>query len=126
MRYFSQMSYKTAEDLIAEASTRVRHVSAAETIAALDGPNAPILLDIREQNETNLGRMKGAIVIPRGKLEQNVEALIQRDQNVVIYCASGNRSVLAADTLQVMGYTNAATMDGGWKEWVSLGGPVEG
>jgi rhodanese-related sulfurtransferase len=120
------MSYKTAEELIADAKARIKRVTAAECIAQLDGPNAPVLLDIREMNETNLGRMKGAIVIPRGKLEQNVEALVQRDQYVVLYCSSGNRSALAADTLQLMGYTNAASMDGGWKEWVALGGPVEG
>jgi len=120
------MSYKTAEELIAEAKGRIREVTAAECIAAFDGPNAPVLLDIREMNETNLGRMKGAIVIPRGKLEQNVEALVPRDKYVVLYCSSGNRSALAADTLQTMGYTNCASMAGGWKEWVSLGGPVEG
>jgi rhodanese-related sulfurtransferase len=120
------MSYKTAEELIAEAKARITEVTAAETIAALDGPDAPVLLDIREMNETNLGRMKGAVVIPRGKLEQNVEALVPRDKRVVVYCASGNRSALAVDTLQVMGYTNAASMAGGWKAWVMLGGPVEG
>jgi rhodanese-related sulfurtransferase len=126
MRYFSAMSYKTADELIAEAKGRIREVTAAETIAAMESPNAPVLLDCREMNETNLGRIKGAIVIPRGKLEQNVEALVPRDANVVIYCASGNRSALAADTLQLMGYTNAASMAGGWKAWVTLGGPVEG
>ena len=118
------MSYKTAEELIAEAKARIREVPAAECIKAMDGPDAPVLLDIREMNETNLGRMKGAIVIPRGKLEQNVEALVARDKYVVLYCSSGNRSALAADTLQIMGYTNCASMSGGWKLRIEWDGPA--
>lgn len=120
------MSYKTAADLIAEAKSRIREVSASEVLKALGGPDAPVLLDVREPQETNLGRLPGAIVVPRGTMETKIEALIPRDAKVVIYCASGNRSAFAADTLQVMGYTNVASMAGGWSAWVGLGGPVEG
>ena len=49
-----------------------------------------------------------------------------RDAYLVIYCASGNRSALMADTLQQMGYTNVASMAGGFSAWSMSGGPVEG
>lgn len=117
---------KSGTDLIREAKARIREVSVSEVKQALGGARAPVLLDVREPNETNLGRVPGAIVIPRGTMETKVEAVIPRDANVVIYCASGNRSALAADTLQQMGYANVASLAGGWMEWVTSGGPVEG
>ena len=117
---------KTASDLIAQAKTRIREVSAADTAKALKGPNPPIILDVREPAETNLGRIAGAMVIPRGTLETKVEAMIPREATVVIYCASGNRSAFAADTLQQMGYKNVASLAGGWIAWKAIDGPVEG
>lgn len=119
------MPYKTAAEMIAEAKSRIREVTAAEVAKALEGPQAPVLLDVREPRETNLGRIVGALVIPRGQLETNIEAAVPRDAKLVIYCASGNRSAFAADTLQQMGYTDVASMAGGWNAWVGLGGPVE-
>ena len=84
------------------------------------------MLDCREPNETNLGRIPGAVVIPRGTLETKIEAVVPRERALIIYCAGGNRSALAADTLQQMGYTNVASMAGGWGAWVAAGGAVEG
>ncbi len=120
------MAYKTAADLIADAKSRIREVTAADVKKTFGQPGAPVLLDCREPNETNLGRIPGAIVIPRGTMETKIEAIIPREANVVIYCASGNRSAFAADTLQQMGYSNVASMAGGWGAWVSADGPVEG
>lgn len=120
------MSNKSGSDLIAEAKSRIRESSVQDLKASLGTASAPVVLDVREPNETNLGRIPGAIVIPRGTMETKVEAMIPRDANVVIYCASGNRSALAADTLQQMGYANVASMAGGWNAWVAAGGPVEG
>ena len=112
---------KSGTDLIREAKARIREVSVSEVKQALGGASAPVLLDIREPNETNLGRLPGAVVIPRGTMETKVEAVIPRDATVVIYCASGNRSALAADTLQQMGYANVASLAGGWMDWVTSG-----
>lgn len=120
------MSYKTAADLIAEAKSRIREVSAAEVKSAVEGGKSPVLLDVREPQETNLGRIEGALVLPRGHLETKVEALIPRDAEVVVYCASGNRSAFAADTMQVMGYTKVSSLAGGWNAWVAADGPIEG
>lgn len=119
-------SIKSGADLIAEAKQRIRESNVGELKAALDAASAPVVLDVREPNETNLGRIPGAIVLPRGTMETKIEALVPRDANVVIYCASGNRSALAADTLQQMGYSNVSSLAGGWNAWVHGGGPVEG
>ena len=69
-----------------------------------------IYLDVREPNEWNLGRLPHAIHLPRGNLETKVEGIIDRNQKVVIYCARGNRSALAALTMKQMGYENVASM----------------
>ena len=83
-------------------------------------------LDVREPNEWNLGHIPGAVHIPRGQLETNIEQRLPRDREIVIYCASGNRSALAADTMQQMGYARVSSMAGGWRDWVQSGGDVEG
>lgn len=84
-----------------------------------------VMLDVRDQNEVNLGKVPGAVHISRGMLESKVEAAVPRDANVVIYCASGNRSALAAVTLQEMGYASVASMSGGFRDWSSEIGEVE-
>lgn len=117
---------KTGADLITEAKSRIREVTTADVLAARAGGETPVLLDVREPNETGLGRAKDALVIPRGILESQVEQRIPRDRPVVIYCASGNRSALAADTLQQMGYENVASLRGGFRAWATEGGEVEG
>lgn len=118
------MQNKSGADLITEAKSRTRQVSIDEIKRALGTADAPLLLDVREPQETNLGRLPGAIVIPRGTMETRIEAVIPRDAAVVIYCASDNRSALAADTLTQMGYTQVAWMKGGFNGWAVSGGPV--
>jgi len=82
-------------------------------------------LDCRDLQEVNLGKIPSAAHISRGNLETKVEAVIPRDANVVIYCASGNRSAFAADTMQQMGYQHVASMAGGFRGWAEAGGAVE-
>lgn len=118
------MSQKTGTELIDEAKSRIRQVTAAEAMAD-NNPNL-VYLDCREPQEWNLGHIPGAVFIPRGDLETKIEAAIPRDnKSVVIYCASGNRSALAADTMQQMGYGDVASMAGGFRGWVDAGGEVE-
>ena len=119
-----QMQNKSGADLIAEAKTRTRQVSIDDVKKSIGAADAPLLLDVREPQETNLGRLPGAIVIPRGTMETRVEAVIPREAAVVIYCASDNRSALAADTLVQMGYEDVAWMKGGFNGWAVSGGPV--
>jgi rhodanese-related sulfurtransferase len=85
-----------------------------------------VYLDVREQNEWNLGRLPRATFIPRGVLETTIEQRVPRDTKVVVYCAGGNRSALAADTMQQMGYHDVASMAGGFRAWADAGGEIEG
>ncbi len=112
-------------DLIADAKARISEVT-VDAARAQHGATGVTFLDCREPNEANLGRIPGAVFIPRGQLETTIEARIPRDQHVVIYCASGNRSALAAVTLAEMGYASCASMAGGFKGWAQAGHPVEG
>ena len=116
---------KTAQQMYAEAKERVAEVTARETLDRMAGGEPIVLIDIREQNEWNLGHAEGAVYIGRGVLEREIEARVPRDAHVVLYCANGNRSLLAGVTLTEMGYTNVASMAGGFREWVAQGGAVE-
>lgn len=120
------MAVKSGTDLINEAKARVKEVSVRDALEKQKGGARTVFLDVREPNEWNLGRIPGALHIPRGTLETKVEQAVQRDATVIIYCASGNRSALAADTMQQMGYRDVASMAGGWRDWVGAGGQVEG
>jgi rhodanese-related sulfurtransferase len=119
-------NYKTGQQLLDEARARVRELSARDAIALRAAQPEVIFLDIREQPEVNLGMIPRAVHLARGSMETKIEALVPREKRVVIYCANGNRSAFAADTLQQMGYQDVASMAGGFREWVALGGDVEG
>ena len=95
-------------------------------VKALNG--SAVLLDVRESDEWDAGHLPGAKHIPRGYLESRVEGVIgsDRDQKVVIYCASGQRSALAANTLKdMLGYENVFSMNGGITLWKDRGYDVE-
>jgi rhodanese-related sulfurtransferase len=116
---------RTYQDLLADARTRIRETPLAEARSLQEQNASVVFLDCREPNEYNLGRIPGAVFIPRGKLESDVEARVPRDAQVIVYCANGNRSAFAADTLQQMGYENVTSMAQGWNAWIAAGGAVE-
>ena len=115
---------KTAQQLIADAKAVISETTAIEVQEQLARGEALVLIDIREQNEWNLGHAAPAIYIGRGVLESQIESRVPRNAQVVLQCASGNRSALAALTLQEMGYTNVASMAGGFRDWIATGGEV--
>jgi rhodanese-related sulfurtransferase len=115
---------KTAQQLFAEAKAVITQVTARETQDRIARGEPLVLIDIREQNEWNLGHAAGAIYIGRGVLESQIEQRVPRDAQIVLYCASGNRTALAARTLGEMGYSNVASMAGGFRDWVASGGEV--
>ena len=117
---------KTAADLVAEAKQRIREVTPDEVRAMRARGEDHVLLDVREPDEVAMGRVPGAMAIARGVLESAVEARVPRGRPVVVYCASGNRSALAADTLRQMGYAEVASMRGGIRGWSDAGGEIEG
>ncbi|MFL5552495.1 MAG: rhodanese-like domain-containing protein [Gemmatimonadaceae bacterium] len=120
------MTYKTGQDLIDEAKQQVQEVT-PEQVRDMQARNERVVyLDVREPNEWNLGRIPHAIHIPRGNLESKVEGAIDRAQRVVVYCARGNRSALAALTLKEMGYEDVASMARGIQGWADINGDIEG
>lgn len=119
------MPNKSYHDLVNEARTRVAEVTARETMDLQRAHPGVVVIDCREPNEAALGTVAGAVVIPRGLLEQNIERVASRDQKVILYCASGNRSLLAGDSLHQMGYEDVASMAGGFRAWVEAGGDVD-
>ena len=120
------MTFKTGQDLIDEAKQQVEQVT-PEQVRDMQARNEPVVyLDVREPNEWNLGRLPNAVHLPRGNIEGKVEGLIQRDQKVVIYCARGNRSALAALTMKQMGYQDVSSMARGIQGWADINGDIEG
>ncbi|MEO7085972.1 MAG: rhodanese-like domain-containing protein [Gemmatimonadaceae bacterium] len=116
---------KTGEMLKAEAKARIKEVTAKDVLDMQARRERITLLDVRDLQEVNLGKIPGALHISRGNLEGKVEAAIPRDAHIIVYCASGNRSTYAADTLQQMGYAKVASMAGGFRGWVEAGGDVD-
>src|ERR1700716_1784561 len=112
----------TYRELLKGVKSRIREVDVRELEASRDGAGKPVLIDVREQDEVEQGIIPGAVHIPRGYLESRVEQYVP-DSNtpIVAYCAGGNRSAFAAETLQQMGYTNVTSLKGGFGAWKDAG-----
>src|SRR5579864_86967 len=83
-----------------------------------------VVVDVREKHEWNEGYIPGAIHVPRGFLELQIEeAVPDKSKTVVLYCAGGVRSLMAGNTLQQMGYQNSISMSGGFGQWKNSGLP---
>lgn len=104
----------TSADFIAEAKRYIKTVNVTEAKALFDR-GGYLFIDVREPNETAMGQIPGATLIPRGLLEFKIAGAVEdQNANIVVYCKSGGRSALAAYSLVRMGYKNPVSMDGGW------------
>jgi molybdopterin/thiamine biosynthesis adenylyltransferase/rhodanese-related sulfurtransferase len=113
----------TFKELIGRVKSGVREVSVVDA-RALAGQGA-VLVDVREADEWQQGHAPDAVHVPRGFLELRIEEKVpERSTPVVLYCAGGTRSALAARSLQELGYTDAASLAGGFGRWKEQGGPV--
>lgn len=111
------------EKLAGEAASRIREVDAKEA-SDLQRKGA-LLVDVREAEEFERGHADGAVHLSRGVLELKIEnAAPDVDAPIVCYCGGGKRSALAADSLQKMGYTNVASLAGGFRTWKDAGLPT--
>jgi rhodanese-related sulfurtransferase len=112
--------------IVADAKTRVREITIADLRARQEAGTAPLLIDVREEGEWAKGHLPQARHIGKGVLERDIEAQVPNaDHEIVLYCGGGFRSALAADSLQKMGYTQAFSLVGGWREWNEQGHPIE-
>src|SRR5438876_6718416 len=109
-------------DLLKGVKSRIREVDVRQLDASRNGSAKPVVIDVREQDEVEQGIVPGAIHIPRGHLESRVEQYVpDYDTPVVTYCASGNRSAFAAETMTQMGFKNVASLKGGFGAWKDAG-----
>jgi len=116
----------TYTDLIANVRKQTKEVSLEELRRRLDAKEPYTLLDVREKEEYRAGYIPGAVSIPRGFLEIQVEGrLNDKSAKIVAYCAGGTRSALAAKTLAELGYTNVETANPGFVRWKDLGFPID-
>jgi len=108
-------------DLLRETKQQIREVDTAGADEMRSRPGA-VLLDVREPDEYEQGAIPGALHIPRGQLESNIEGRVpSRDTPLIVYCAGGTRSAFAAKTLADLGYTDVVSVTGGFNRWKDEG-----
>lgn len=121
------------DDLVKEALSRVKEIMPWDLSRALAAGDKPLLLDVREAVEFDQLHIPGSINVPRGVLEQSCEwdydetvpdLAARRDQEIVVICRSGKRSVLAADVLLKLGFTNVASLKTGVRGWSDYEQPM--
>ena len=111
------------QKLAADAKTRIREVSAKE--AGDQQKAGALLVDVRETEDFNNEHAAGAVHLSRGTIELKIEEKApDTAARIICYCGGGSRSALVADNLQKMGYTNVASMSGGFKSWKDQGLPT--
>ncbi|GMV50730.1 sulfurtransferase [Nitrospirales bacterium NOB] len=112
--------------LVEEAKQRIRECSISEVQGKLERGERFHFVDVREDHEYEEDHAAGAVHLGKGVIERDVETVIpQKHEPIVLYCGGGYRSVLAADSLQLMGYTDVRSMEGGIKAWRVAGYPIE-
>jgi rhodanese-related sulfurtransferase len=126
---------KSLADFVNAARARIREITPEEARRLLDAPGHEgfHFVDVREPDEFAAGHVPGAHSFPRGFLEVRADLehakrdawLGDRSRPLVLYCGGGNRSALAALTLQEMGFTNVVSLAEGWAGWTKRGYPTE-
>jgi rhodanese-related sulfurtransferase len=112
--------------LVNDAKPRVKETHSAGHKQMLERGETPVLVDVREDNEFAAGHVKGAVHLSRGIIERDIEQKYpDKSTPLVLYCGGGFRSALVAESLGKMGYTNAISLDGGWKALKDSGLPLE-
>lgn len=120
----------TAGEMVAAAKAGIDNLT-TEQVAAELADNNVVLVDLREPTETAKGIIPGAVQAPRGMLEFHADPTspyhldeLDPGRRTILYCASGGRSALAVRTLQALGYTDVAHLDGGFNTWVDEDRPT--
>lgn len=126
------MSAKSAAELVQQAKQQIQNLTPAQVKEELDKGEVT-LIDIREADELKQnGTIPGSVHAPRGMLEFYADSSLpyhkpefDKNKKIILHCASGGRSALAAATLKEMGYDKVAHLDGGLKAWKEAGMAVE-
>ena len=109
-----------SRSLISKIKSEIKEISIAKAHEMTSSDT--VFLDVREPDEFNQGFIPNAVYIPRGRLEMNIEdEVADKDKHIIVYCAGGVRSALAARSLIELGYTNVESMSGGFNAWKNAG-----
>jgi rhodanese-related sulfurtransferase len=108
----------TWQKLIEKVKGEIKEITSEELNQQINQGKITVI-DIRENEELRTGHLPNAIFIPRGFLELRIEATEpERDQAICLYCGGGNRSALAARSLQELGYSKVFSLEGGISRWI--------
>lgn len=111
--------------IVDRARGQVRECTVQDVVERRTKGDGFILLDVREESEFARGHIPGALHLGKGVIERDVEQrFADTSTELILYCGGGYRSALAALNLQLMGYTNVISMDGGFRGWKEAGQPV--
>jgi molybdopterin/thiamine biosynthesis adenylyltransferase/rhodanese-related sulfurtransferase len=115
----------TYRELLSQVKGEIDEIDAVHAQELVETDD-PLILDVREQDEWDEGHIPGAVHIPRGNLESRIEtAAPDHAQQILVYCAAGNRSAFAAKSLEELGYDDVLSLSGGFTDWKRNGFPVE-
>ena len=121
------MQIKSLELILEEANKQIKRLSYDDSIDLIKN-HSTLIIDVREESEVHSsGVIKNAIHIPRGLIEfkiSNISTITEEDTNILVYCAGGYRSALAAKTLKDFGFKNVFNI-GGYDEWILNGGEIQ-
>ena len=121
------MQIKSLELILEEANKQIKRLSYDDSIDLIKN-HSTLIIDVREESEVHSsGVIKNAIHIPRGLIEfkiSNISTITEEDTNLLVYCAGGYRSALAAKTLKDFGFKNVFNI-GGYEEWILNGGEIQ-
>lgn len=120
------MKRMNRDQLVALAKSQIQEVTPQDLRRRLDAGEDVTIIDIRERDEFAQGHLPGAVLVPRGFLELQIEQLEHdRTRSIVLYCAGGVRSALAARNLKEMGYEKVASLISGYNGWKNAGFPFQ-
>lgn len=112
--------------IVQDAKKRIREINIEEYKDLREKGDAGRLVDVREDREWEAAHAAGAVHLSKGIIERDIEKTFpDKSTKLVLYCGGGFRSALATDNLRKMGYTNAISLDGGWRAIEAAGLPIE-
>ena len=117
----SSVSTQTAQSLVNQAKASITEIDVERAKRLIADTNTTVV-DVREPSEYEAGALPGAILLPRGVLEfkiGGIPELSDPTKPVLVYCRTGGRASLAAQTMQLLGYTNVVSLAGGYQAWNS-------
>lgn len=127
------MAITSILDTVARAKTRIENLQVEDLAGELAQATGMLLVDLRElQERVDLGTIPGAVHVPRGMLEFWADPKspyyrdwFTEDRRIVVFCAGGGRSALAACVLEDMGFSDVAHLEPGFRGWQEAGQPIE-